>query len=179
MDILGIKQDVQRLIFSGKELTNNQIPLADYNIHEGTIVHLVVRNKPKPTVTTPAPLQPAIDQQTPMSDAQALGVDFDLEHQHQLMYADHAQDHVANLNVDAIFETVRMSRAIKLIALCELFEVLAFSVVTPALFPVAVLAICGLVAAETLRPYFLIPVSAPMYIIGVSHYRSSLCYYSY
>jgi hypothetical protein len=158
-DKLQIPKETQRLIFSGKELTDNNLHVSDYNIHDGTTVHLVVRNKPKPKTTVVAP--PMVE--SPMSG----GAGHDLEQQ-QLMpqqadYADYAQLQFPQgpadpqMNIEAVFDVVRLARSVKLIALCELFEILAFSILIPAMFPVALLAVCGIIAAETLRVWFIVP----------------------
>eukprot|EP00475_Leptophrys_vorax_P035059 TRINITY_DN573_c0_g1_i1.p1 TRINITY_DN573_c0_g1~~TRINITY_DN573_c0_g1_i1.p1 ORF type:complete len:267 (-),score=74.98 TRINITY_DN573_c0_g1_i1:152-952(-) len=160
---LSIPRDVQRLIFSGKELTDNDLRLSDYNINDGTTVHLVVRTKPKakaaitPYVADPTPQQ----QQQQQNQDVAVNVDNPFPGEFgdfaQMQMAAAAAPEVANMNVEAVFDTVRVSRTVKLIALCQLFEVLAFAIINSAIFPVALLAICGIAAAETLRPHLLIP----------------------
>ncbi|MFH4981325.1 hypothetical protein AB6A40_008034 [Gnathostoma spinigerum] len=55
-EVLGTPVDMQRLIFQGHGLTDNERSLKNYGIKDGLVVHMVVRqaNMPPPTPAAPA-----------------------------------------------------------------------------------------------------------------------------
>eukprot|EP00475_Leptophrys_vorax_P001273 TRINITY_DN1067_c1_g3_i1.p1 TRINITY_DN1067_c1_g3~~TRINITY_DN1067_c1_g3_i1.p1 ORF type:complete len:260 (-),score=65.79 TRINITY_DN1067_c1_g3_i1:94-873(-) len=156
---LDVPQEVQRLIYSGKELTDNALLLSDFGIKDGTTVHLVVRKPPKSSSPVAgAPTTPDIVV-SPGAAVNAVGVpQQQQQHQQQEDYAQLQGHAVFDVN-EIVFDAIRMSRTVKIITLVEMVELFAFARATMAIgvFFLALLALSGLIGAETMKYKMIVP----------------------
>jgi hypothetical protein len=148
---LGFSCGTQRLIFSGKELSNQPDSLlSGYNVADGTTVHLVIR-KPKLEVEAQAGAE------------EFTRVDFTPEEPIQQDYNGYL-----DMDLDLVFQAFRLAKLLKLTAMLELFEVMAFSMLLPILFPAIFLIFIGVHAISVVRLAWLVPVNHSLFKIFFS-----------
>eukprot|EP00475_Leptophrys_vorax_P044533 TRINITY_DN895_c0_g1_i2.p1 TRINITY_DN895_c0_g1~~TRINITY_DN895_c0_g1_i2.p1 ORF type:complete len:185 (+),score=35.83 TRINITY_DN895_c0_g1_i2:86-640(+) len=152
--LLGIPNEVQRLIFLGRELADESKPLGEYKVVDGSVLHLVIR------ANVADAARPADSGVIPRRNSAYE----DLEHQSNPYagpnYAEGYQDPVAlGFMSEQVYNVFRLSRFIKILTVLDMLQILLFASLSPVWLAFLPLPIMGYYAADKLRAFLIIPVS--------------------
>jgi hypothetical protein len=153
--ILGIPNEVQRLIFLGRELSDESKPLTEYKLVEGSVLHLVIRANVA-EVAAPAGQNPAERRNSGYAD---------LEHQFPPHGAypqggEGGPDAIAmGFLSERVYNAFRLTRFLRILTILDIFQIVLFGIAAPIWLVFLPLPVLGYYAADKLRPYLILPVS--------------------
>lgn len=162
---LGIPTDLQRLIFQGKELSDEHASLDSYQVTDNCILHLVVRQKAEVPLAPPAGVLPDIEMQN-----------YQAQHNQY-----HRYGNAGEFSGEHIYNAFRLSRIIMMFALIDTFFLFLYAIYLYPLFLAIFFPLSAYYGAKQLKHNLLLPymfylvvmIGVRIYVIAVADNSST------
>jgi ubiquitin-like protein Nedd8 len=146
---LGIPTNIQRIIFSGRELAQDDLKLTECGITDGAFVHLVVRMQQAVPAVVPA--DDANSQHATPDGAVLVAMDFN--------FNDRFHDDISNLRF--------LSRTLSFFIMFAFMQVAVYTMVMIAFLPLFLVPALAWIGVRRLKYEYLLPVRSFVFIFEI------------